>query len=162
MAHLPRVWLHVICSVESKAVMKSHFYTSSLALVCMCMWTLDLFAAASSSRDSHTVAAPRGIEFDQRELNALNLLGIRYAKGQGVKRDPRLAMKYFLLSALNGYTPAMANDATVLKLGMVAARLGSNSIGAAEKLAGVIATRVVEACQCSPGQETNLASNGLR
>jgi TPR repeat protein len=192
--------------------MKSGFFISSLALVCLCMWTLDLFAAASSSPDSHASVPPRGIftvsrygisigptaqgsEFDQRELSALNLLGIRYAKGQGVKRDPRLAMRFFLLSALKGYTPAMANvgtlyeigaterpnqhrayawvrtalsfgvaeedhDATVLKLGMIVARLGSNNIGAAEKLAGAIATRVVETCQCSPGQETELASNG--
>ena len=192
--------------------MKSGFFISSLALVCLCMWTIDLFAAGSPSPDSHAGAGSRGIftvsrygvpmgptaqgsEFDQRELSALNLLGIRYAKGQGVKRDPRIAMRFFLLSALNGYTPAMANvgtlyeigatgrpnqhrayawvrtalsfgmpgedhDATVMKLGMIAARLSSNNIGAAERLAGVIATRVVETCQCSPGRETELASNG--
>jgi len=212
MAHLPRVWLHVIYPIESRAVMKGHLIISSLALVCLCVWTLDLFAAASSSPDSPAGAAPRGVssvsrngvsigptaldsEFDQRDLSALNLLGIRYAKGQGVNRDPRLAMRFFLLSALKGYTPAMANvgtlyetgaigrpnqhrayawvrtalsfgvpekdhDATVLKLGMIAARLGSNNIGAAERLAGAIATRVVETCQCSPGEETELASNG--
>lgn len=192
--------------------MKGNLIISSLALVCLCTWTLDLFAAASSSPNSRVGAAPRGIssvsrngvsigptalasDFDQCDLSALNLLGIRYAKGQGVKRDPRLAMRFFLLSALKGYTPAMANvgtlyetgatgrpnqhrayawvrtalsfgvpgedhDATVLKLGMIAARLGSNNIGAAESLAGAIATRVIETCQCSPGQETELASNG--
>jgi TPR repeat protein len=194
--------------------MKGRLIISSLALVCSCMWTLDLFAAASSSPDPRAGAAPRGIaslsrnsvsigpaasisEFDQRDLSALNLLGIRYAKGHGVKRDPRLAMRFFLLSALKGYTPAMANvgtlyetgatgrpnqhrayawvraalsigvpeedhDATVLKLGMIAARLGPSHIGAAEKLAGAIATRVAETCQCSPRQETELASNGSR
>ncbi len=176
------------------------------------MWTRDLFAAESSSLDSHAGAqsheafavsrndvsigpSASGDEFGQRELSALNLLGIRYAKGQAVKRDPRMAMRFFLLSALKGYTPAMANvgtlyeigatgrpnqhrayawvrtalsfgvpkedhDATVLKLGMIATRLGSNNIGAAERLAGAIATRVVENCQCSPGQETELAANG--
>ena len=194
--------------------MKGPLIISSLALVCSCIWTLDLFAAASSSPDSRAGAAPNGIatvsrngvsirptslisEFDQRDLSTLNLLGIRYAKGRGVKRDPRLAMRFFLLSALSGYTPAMANvgtlyetgatgrpnqhrayawvraalsfgvpgkdpDATVLKLGMIAARLGSKQIGAAERLAGSIATRVVQACECSPGQETEVASNGSR
>lgn len=211
MAHLPRVWLHVIHLIENRAVMKVHLIISSLALVCSC-WTLDLFAAVPSSPDSSTGAGARGIssvrrnvvsigptaligEFDPRDLSNLNLLGIRYAKGQGVNRDPTLAMRLFRLSALNGYTPAMANvgtlyetgatgrpnqyrayawvraalsfglpeedhDATVLKLGMIAARLGSNNIGAAERLADAIATRVVETCQCSPGQETELASNG--
>jgi TPR repeat protein len=192
--------------------MKRGFSISSLALFFFCMCTLDLFAAESSSLDSHASAPPHGVftasrygssigptsqgsEFDQRELSALNLLGIRYAKGRGVKRNPRIAMRFFLLSALKGYTPAMANvgtlyeigatdrpnqhrayawvrtalsfgvpeedhDATVLKLGMIAARLGSNNIGAAQRLAGSIATRVLETCQCSPRQETELASNG--
>ncbi len=214
LAHPPRVWLHVMYLSENRAVMKGPLIISSLALVCSCIWTLDLFAAASSSPDSRAGAAPNGIatvsrngvsirptslisEFDQRDLSTLNLLGIRYAKGRGVKRDPRLAMRFFLLSALSGYTPAMANvgtlyetgatgrpnqhrayawvraalsfgvpgkdpDATVLKLGMIAARLGSKQIGAAERLAGSIATRVVQACECSPGQETEVASNGSR
>jgi hypothetical protein len=48
MAHLPRVWLHVMYLIENRAVMKGHLIISSLALVCSCMWTLDLFAAASS------------------------------------------------------------------------------------------------------------------
>jgi TPR repeat protein len=214
MAHPSREWLHVMYLIGNRAVMKGRSIISSLALVCSCMWTLDLFAAASSSPDSRAGAAPCGIasvsrnsvsisptdlisEFDQRDLSALNLLGIRYAKGQGVKRNPRIAMRFFLRSALKGYTPAMANvgtlyetgatgrpnqhrayawvraalsfgvpeedhDATVLKLGMIAARLGPSHIGAAERLAGAIATRVAETCQCSPGQETELASNGSR
>jgi len=33
MAHLPRVWLYVICPFESSAIMKSGFFISSLALV---------------------------------------------------------------------------------------------------------------------------------
>jgi TPR repeat protein len=192
--------------------MKGRVLISSLALVGLCMSTLDLSAAGSSSPDSHASAPPReilavnrygvstrpkaeGSEFDQRELSALNLQGIRYAKGQGVKRNPGMAMRFFLRSAMQGYTPAMANigtlyeigatgrpslsrayawvrtalsfgvpeedhDATVLKLGMIAARLGSDNIGVAETLAGAIATRIVKICQCSPGQETELASNG--
>ena len=194
--------------------MKGQLTISSLALVCSCMWTCDLLAAASSSPDPRAGASPRVIssvshnsvsigpaasisEFEQRDLSALNLLGIRYAKGQGVNRDAGLAMRFFLLAALKGYTPAMANvgtlyetgatgrpnqhracawvraalsfgvpeedhDATVLKLGMISARLGSSHIGAAERLAGAIATRVAETCQCSPRQETELASNGSR
>jgi TPR repeat protein len=190
--------------------MKSGFI-SSPALVGLCMWTADLFAAGASSLDSHASTPPWGSiavsrhgysfgqtaqssEFDQRDLSALNLLGIRYAKGKGVKRNPRIATRFFLRSALKGYTPAMANvgtlyeigatgrpnqhrayawvrtalsfgvpeedhDATVLKLGMIVARLGSGNIGAAERLAGAIATRVVETCQCSPDQETELAPN---
>jgi hypothetical protein len=134
-------------------------------------------------------------EIDQREPSALNLLGIRYAKGQGVKRNPGLAMRFFLRSAIQGYTPAMANlgtlyqigttrhsdfrrayawtraalsfgvpeedhDATVFKLGMMAARLGPDRVESAERLARAIAARIVESCECLPGQETELASNG--
>jgi TPR repeat protein len=192
--------------------MKSGYFISSLILVGLCMWTLDLFGAESSSWTSHARASPREIvadvgrgntsfgptelssEFAQSELSAMNLVGIRYAKGQGVKRNPRMAMRFFLRAAMKGYTPAMANvgtlyeigatgspnlqrayawvrtalsfgvpeqdhDATVLKLGMIAARLGSHNIGAAERLAGTIANRIVETCQCSPSQETELASN---
>jgi hypothetical protein len=91
MAHLPRVWPHVMYLIENRAAMKGHLIICSLALVCLCMWTLDLFAAASSSPDSHASAPPRGIftvsrygvsvgptaqgsEVDQRDLSALNLL----------------------------------------------------------------------------------------
>jgi hypothetical protein len=202
----------MISPFESRAIMKGGFFICSLALVCLCMWTLDLFAAASPSLGPHASAPPRriltvsrygvsieptvqGSEFSQREFSVLNLLGIRYAKGHGVKRNPRIAMRFFLLSALNGYTPAMANvgflyeigatgrpnqhrayawvrtalafgvpeqdhDTTVLKLGMIFARLGSDNVGAAERLAGAIATRIVDTSQCSPGQETELVSNG--
>jgi hypothetical protein len=38
--------------------------------------------------------------FYQRKLSALNLLGIRYAEGQGVKRNPRKAIRFFFRSAL--------------------------------------------------------------
>ena len=116
-AHLPRVWLHMIFAFERRAIMKSGFI-SSLSLAGLCMWTPDLFAAGSSSLDSPASALPRGIltvsrygysieqpaqgsEFYQRELSALNLLGIRYAKGQGVKRNPGKAIRFFIRSALN-------------------------------------------------------------
>jgi hypothetical protein len=63
-------------------------------------------------------------------------------------------------TALSFGVPEEDHDATVLKLGMIVARLGSDNIGAAERLAAAITTHVVETCQCSPGQETELASNG--
>jgi hypothetical protein len=199
-------------TIRAGATLKSGLFNSSLVLAGVCMWTLDPSAALSFSPESHVSAPPRAIfavsryavlstpiaqrrEFDQRELSALNLLGIRYAKGEGVKRNTRMAMRFFLRSARHGYTPAMANvgtlyeigatghpnfrrayawvrtalsfgvpeedhDATVLKLGMIAARLGPDNIGGAERLATVIASRIVDTGECSPAQETELASNG--
>jgi len=178
------------------------------------MRTLDPSAALSFSPESHVTAPPRanfavgrydvlkaprgeGSEFHQRELTALNLLGIRYAKGEGVKKNAGKAMRFFLRSAMQGYTPAIANvgslyetgamghpnfhsayawvrtalsfgvpeedhDATVLKLGMIAARLSPVNIGGAERLAAAIASRIIYTCECTPGQETELASNGSR
>jgi hypothetical protein len=193
---------------------KSGLIDSSLVLAGVCMWTLDPSAAISFSPESHVSAPPRAnfavgryavlnspraerSEFHQRELRDLNLLGIRYAKGEGVKKNAGMAMRFFLRSAMQGYTPAMANvgtlyergamghrnfhrayawvraalsfgvpeedhDATVFKLGMIAARLSPDNIGGAESLAAAIASWIVDACECSPGQETELASNGLR
>ena len=126
--------------------------------------------------------------------SSLNRLGISYAKGTQGKRNPRLAMRFFLRSAMQGYTPAMANlgtlyqmgalgrpnfprayawmraalsfgvpvqdhDATVMKLGMIAARLALTDIEHSEGLAETIAARILEACNCSPGQETAFALN---
>jgi hypothetical protein len=62
-------------------------------------------------------------------------------------------------TALSFGVPEEDHDATVLKLGMIAARLDPMDIDRAEKLAGAFATRIVDACQCSPGEETELASN---
>jgi TPR repeat protein len=191
----------------------------SLVLVGLFICALDPSAAESSTPESLTGCSPRSIfssatgaedavirygvlttskadgsEINQSGLSTLNFLGIRYAKGQGVKKNPGMAMRLFLRSAMQGYTPAMANlgtlyvtgavghrnfqrayawmrtalsfgvpeedhDATVLKLGMIAARLDPNDIDRAERLARAIATRIVDTCQCSPGQETELAFN---
>jgi hypothetical protein len=190
----------------------------SLILVGFCIWT-PRPSVAECAAESHTSASlqsifisaagadddvsRRGVSgtpkttartIDQGTPSALNLLGIRYAKGQGVKRNPGMAMRFFLRSAMQGYTPAMINigtlyeigaaghrnlsrayawvraalsfgvpqedlDTTELKLGMIAAQLGSDNIGGAERLAETIATRIVETCACSPGQETELASD---
>jgi hypothetical protein len=193
-------------------IMKSYHFISSLTFVGLFLWTLNLSAAEFFPVDSRASAPrrkifavgrsgvsprplARDIESDQHELSALNLLGIQYVRGRGVKRNPRMAMRYFLRSAMHGYTPAMANigtlyengatghtdlrrayawvrtalafgvpdeehDTTVFKLGMLAARLGSDNVEGAERLAEVIASRVVETCECSPAQETELAFNG--
>jgi len=45
---------------------------------------------------------------------------------------------------------------------MIAARLGSDNIGGAERLAETIATRIAETCERAPGQETELAFNAAR
>ena len=105
---------------------------------------------------------------DSRE--AVNRLAIMYARGRGLPRKPRLALKIFRTLAMEGYTPAMVNlgtiyelglasrrdhrrayawiragltlgvpeqdrDATVFKLGLIAARLGTTQTRAAERLA---------------------------
>jgi hypothetical protein len=178
-------------------ITKSRF-SCSLLLVSLCIWVLR--PSVAECAPERTTASPRqippsaaGDAFDQ-ELSALNLLGIRYAKGQGVKRNPGLAVRLFLRSAIQGYTPAMANigtlyeigaigqsdfqrayawvraalwfdmreedhDEAVSKLWMIAARLGPDRIESAERLADVIAARIVESCKCSPGQEPELASS---
>jgi TPR repeat protein len=172
----------------SRAAKKGRFSSWSLVLLGLCIWVLCPSFADCAPASRTTASSP----LDQRELIALNLLGIRYAKGRGVKRNPGLAMRFFLRSATQGYTPAMANlgtlyeigamghsdfqrayawvraalsfgvpeedhDETVLKLWMIAARLGPDRIEEAERLADVISTRIVESCNCSPGQEPELA-----
>jgi hypothetical protein len=105
------------------------FYSWSLLLVSSIVWALGP-SVAECAPESRTIASSRlippsaagavkrasrygnsvtrnteGGVFDQRELSALNLLGIRYAKGRRVKRNHALAMKFFLRSAIHGYTP---------------------------------------------------------
>jgi TPR repeat protein len=172
----------------SRAAKRGRFSSWSLVSLGLCIWVLCPSFADCAPASRTAASSP----LDQRELIALNLLGIRYAKGRGVKRNPGLAVRFFLRSATQGYTPAMANlgtlyeigamrhsdfqrayawvraalsfgvpeedhDETVLKLWMIAARLGPDRIEEAERLADVIATRIVESCKCSPGQEPELA-----
>jgi hypothetical protein len=68
---------------QTGAIMKSGRFFSSLMLAGVCLWTLNTTAAESHSIESR-VAAQDG-EADQRELSALNTLGIRYAKGSQKK-----------------------------------------------------------------------------
>ena len=170
-------------------IIKSGFSVCSLILVSLCIWVPR--PSIAECAPERTIASPRQIP---PSAVALNLLGIRYAKGQGVRRNPGLAARFFLRSATQGYTPAMANigtlyeigamrhadfqrayawvraalrfgmreedhDETVSKLWMIAARLNPDRIESAERLADVIATRIVESCNCSPGQGPELASN---
>jgi Sel1 repeat len=89
-------------------LIKSGFYSWSLLLVSSCVWALGP-SVAECAPVSRTTAS--------QELSALNLLGIRYARGQGVKRNPALAKRFFLRSAIQGYTPAMANLGTLYEIG---------------------------------------------
>ncbi len=82
-----------------------------LVLVSSCIWALCPSVAVSAPQ-SRTAASQPQIP------SALNQLGIRYAKGQGVKRNPGLAMRFFLRSAIQGYAPAMANIGTLYEIGV--------------------------------------------
>ena len=55
--------------------------------------------------------------------------------------------------------PEQDHDVTVMKLGMIAARLAPTEMEQSEGLAETILVRVLEACNCSPGNETALALN---
>jgi hypothetical protein len=124
-------------------IIKGGFSIGSLVLVSLCIWVL-CPSVAECAPESRTTASLRQIpplaagavrpasrfggsimrtaeagEVDQRELSGLNRLGIRYAKGQGVKRNPGLAMRFFLRSAVQGYTPAMANLGTLYEIGAI-------------------------------------------
>jgi hypothetical protein len=79
----------------------------------------------------------------------------------GARGHPNFRRAYaWVRTALSFGVSEEDHDATVLKLGMIAARLGPDNIGGAERLATVIASRIVDTCECSPTQETELASNG--
>lgn len=81
----------------------------------------------------------------------------------GAMGNPNWYRAYaWLRAALFFGVPEEDHDATVLRLGMIAARLGADNVRAAERLAGVISSRIVEACQCSPSRETSLAANDFR
>jgi hypothetical protein len=132
-----------------------------------------------SQRISPIDSLPRA-EGDSRE--AVNRLAILYARGRGLPKKPRLALKLFQTLAMEGYPPAMVNlgtiyelglasrrdhrrayawiraglslgvpeedrDATVFKLGMIAARLTTTQTRAAERLAISITEAIAVRCQ---------------
>jgi TPR repeat protein len=123
------------------SIVERGFSVRSLVLMSFCIWVLPP-SVAECAPESLTTASPRQTppsvaeavkpatrfggsvtqnaeddEFDRGELSALNLRGIRYAKGQGVKKNPGLAMRFFLRSAIQGYTPAMANLGFLYEIG---------------------------------------------
>lgn len=55
---------------------------------------------------------------DQSILDAMNHLGIRYARGRGVAKDSRAALKMFKMLAVEGYTPGMVNLGIAYELGL--------------------------------------------
>jgi TPR repeat protein len=57
---------------------------------------------------------------DRRE--AVNRLAIMYARGRGLPKKPRLALKLFRTMAMEGYTPAMLNLGTIYELGLASRR----------------------------------------
>ena len=57
---------------------------------------------------------------DRRE--AVNHLAIMYARGRGLPKKPRLALKLFRTMAMQGYTPAMVNLGTIYELGLASRR----------------------------------------
>lgn len=54
---------------------------------------------------------------NQGDLEAMNQLGIRYARGRGVAKNYSIARKWFRRSALEGYPPAMANLGSLYQMG---------------------------------------------
>jgi TPR repeat protein len=68
---------------------------------------------------SLTDASPSA-DRDRRE--AVNRLAIMYARGRGLPKKPRLALKLFRTMAMEGYTPAMVNLGTIYELGLASRR----------------------------------------
>jgi TPR repeat protein len=93
--------------------LKSGFSSWSRVLMILCVWALGPCIAECAPQLRSSASPPQ----IPRDSSALNRLGIRYAKGQGVKRNPGLAMRFFLQSAIQGYTPAMANLGTLYEIG---------------------------------------------
>jgi TPR repeat protein len=61
-------------------------------------------------------------ESDQDVKEAVNRLGIQYARGQGVAKDYKLAFRMFRQLALAGYTPGMVNLGTLYEMGPIELR----------------------------------------
>jgi TPR repeat protein len=140
---------------------------------------MPLVGSEQSQGTSVTGSSP-GAGLQGRE--ALNRMAIMYARGRGLPKRPRLALKLFRTLAVEGYAPAMVNlgtiyelglagrrdhrlayawiragltvgvadqelDATVFKLGMIAARLGTTQTYAAERLATNISEAIAVQCE---------------
>jgi TPR repeat protein len=73
------------------------------------------FAVLRTDANQTVESSPDG---DQYLLEAINHLGIRYARGRGVAKDSRAALKMFKMLALEGYTPGMVNLGIAYELGL--------------------------------------------
>ena len=57
-----------------------------------------------------------------QDAEAINRLGIQYARGRGVAKDYKLAFRMFRQVALDGYTPGMVNLGTLYEMGPIGLR----------------------------------------
>ena len=89
---------------------------------------------------------------------AMANLGTLYQTGALGRKNFSRAYAW-VRAALSFGVPEQDHDVTVMKLGMIAARLAPTAIEHSEGLAETIAARILEACNCSPGHETALALN---
>jgi len=68
------------------------------------------------------VLAESDRERDQDTKEAINRLGIQYARGRGVAKDYKIAFRMFRQLALDGYTPGMVNLGTLYEMGPIGLR----------------------------------------
>ena len=133
------------------------------AAICTCP------AAAASSRLNHLgISYAKGTQGKPNPRLAMRLflraamqgytpamanLGTLYQTGAlGRKNLPRAYA--WVRASLSFGVPGQGHDVTVMKLGTIAARLAPTEIEHSEGLAETIAARILEACHCSPGNET--------
>jgi TPR repeat protein len=123
-------------------------------------------------------------EGHENSRDAINRLGIQYARGRGVSKNYKLAFKLFKQLAMDGYTPGMVNlgtlyewpgtgwqdhrrayawiraalsvgveesdyDSTVLKLAIIAGKMGMVKLVDAERLATRITVDIIDRCGSS-------------
>jgi TPR repeat protein len=73
-------------------------------------------------------------------------LGALYQMGAGGQRNNRRAYAWLRVALAFG-VPAKDHDATVFRLGMIAARIGPANTARAERLAGEFAEKITQQCQ---------------
>jgi len=84
-----------------------------------------LFAACRPS-DPWDSGGGKAVALSERQsgqdAEAINRLGIQYARGRGVAKDYKLAFRMFRQVALDGYTPGMVNLGTLYEMGPIGLR----------------------------------------
>jgi TPR repeat protein len=83
--------------------------------------------AACDPRDPLDSAGGKAVALSERQSDldtkeAINRLGIQYARGRGVVKDYKLALRMFRQLALDGYTPGMVNLGTLYAMGPIGLR----------------------------------------